>query len=110
MSNNSNTLLAVIAGSAIGAALGILYAPDKGTNTRRKIADQAAATKDTLAENAVDLKETVVSKLISEKDTLDTRMNNLVSDVSYKTEDVITTLEKKLSELKAKNKKLQKTS
>jgi hypothetical protein len=37
-------------------------------------------------------------------------MNHLVSDVSYKAEDVITTLEKKLAELKAKNKKLQKTS
>jgi len=34
----------------------------------------------------------------------------LVTDISYKTEDVISTLETKLAELKAKNKKLQKTS
>ena len=44
-----------------------------------------------------------------ERETLDTRVESLVSDISYKTEDVISTLEKKLAELKTKNKKLQKT-
>jgi gas vesicle protein len=33
----SNTLLALLAGVAIGAGLGILFAPDSGENTRRKI-------------------------------------------------------------------------
>ncbi|MFS4469757.1 YtxH domain-containing protein [Maribacter sp. 2210JD10-5] len=110
MSNNSNTLLAVIAGSAIGAALGILYAPDKGVNTRKKIAEQAAATKENIADTAIDLKDRVVNKVATEKQTLDTRVESLVSDVSYKTEDIINTLEAKLIQLKAKNKKLQKTS
>ncbi len=109
MNNSGNTLLAIIAGSAIGAALGILYAPDKGENTRRLIADQAAATRDNFADSAVDLKNRVASKMTDEKQTLDTRVESLVSDLSYKTEDVISTLEKKLSELKTKNKKLQKT-
>jgi len=36
-------------------------------------------------------------------------LENMVSDVSHKTEDVISTLEKKLAELKTKNKKLQKS-
>lgn len=111
MDNNSgNTLLAVIVGSAIGAALGILYAPDKGENTRKLIADQAAATRDSLSESALDLKNRVASKISDEKETLDTRVESLVTDISYKTEDVINTLENKLAELKAKNKKLQKTS
>jgi gas vesicle protein len=110
MNNNGNTILAVIVGSAIGAALGILYAPDKGENTRKMIADQAAATRDSLSESAIDLKNRVASRISDESQTLDTRVESLVTDISYKAEDVISTLEKKLSELKAKNKKLQKTS
>lgn len=33
----SNVLLGVLAGVALGATLGILYAPDKGASTRDKI-------------------------------------------------------------------------
>jgi gas vesicle protein len=110
MNNTGNTLLAIIAGSAIGATLGILFAPDKGEITRRKIADQAAATKDAITDNAQDLKDRMVKKVRSESESLESRMEGLVSDASYKTEDVIITLERKLAELKNKNKRLQKTS
>ena len=37
MSKKGNTLLAFLAGASIGALLGVLYAPDKGTNTREKL-------------------------------------------------------------------------
>ena len=37
MSNKSGTLLAFLMGAATGAILGILYAPDKGSNTRDKL-------------------------------------------------------------------------
>lgn len=107
MSNNENTLLGVIIGSAIGATLGILFAPDKGEITRQKLAEQAASTRDQLQEGAYDLRDKVASQISAKTETLETKMNSIVSDVSYKTEDVITTLETKLAELKAKNKKLQ---
>jgi gas vesicle protein len=37
MSRSSKTLWAFIVGAAAGAVVGILYAPDKGENTRSKL-------------------------------------------------------------------------
>lgn len=37
MSDSEKTLFAFLAGAACGAAAGILFAPDSGENTRKKI-------------------------------------------------------------------------
>jgi hypothetical protein len=39
--STEKTVLGVIAGLAIGSALGILFAPDKGTTTRRKLSKKS---------------------------------------------------------------------
>jgi gas vesicle protein len=39
MKNTSKVLIALGAGLAIGGLLGILFAPDKGSETRKKISD-----------------------------------------------------------------------
>ncbi|MBK7233022.1 MAG: YtxH domain-containing protein [Saprospiraceae bacterium] len=46
--SKSNVLIGVLAGVAIGAVLGILLAPAKGSKTRRKLSQKANATKDEL--------------------------------------------------------------
>lgn len=40
MNNTSKILLGFVAGAAIGGALGILLAPDKGSETRRRIVER----------------------------------------------------------------------
>ncbi|PQJ77448.1 YtxH domain-containing protein [Polaribacter glomeratus] len=108
MSNSSNTIVGLLAGTVIGATLGILFAPDKGTKTRRRISDEALSVKGRIVETASEFSDKVSSSVSSKKETLDAQLENVVSNVSHKAEDVISTLEKKLHELKEKNKKLQK--
>jgi gas vesicle protein len=46
--NNSKALLGFLAGAAVGAIAGILFAPDKGSNTRRKIATKTSDLADSV--------------------------------------------------------------
>lgn len=117
--NSSNTIVGILAGTAIGATLGILFAPDKGINTRQRISDEALAAKDRITESALAAKENIANRAMHLKDrvvesvatkklTLDEQVEQIVSDTSHKADDVITTLEKKLADLRAKNKQFQK--
>jgi gas vesicle protein len=47
---NSKTVIGILGGVAVGAALGILFAPDKGSNTRKKITKKSTDTADELKE------------------------------------------------------------
>ena len=40
MTNNAKIIAAVAAGIAVGATLGVLFAPDKGSETRKKMNDE----------------------------------------------------------------------
>jgi gas vesicle protein len=53
MNNNGKIILALLAGAAVGAALGILFAPDKGSATREKIKRKAGDIADDL-EDAIE--------------------------------------------------------
>jgi gas vesicle protein len=46
--NAGKVLLGVLAGAAVGASLGILFAPDKGSETRKKIVQKGVDLKDSV--------------------------------------------------------------
>jgi len=46
--SNSKLLLGILVGAAVGGALGILLAPDKGSETRRKIMEKGADLGDSI--------------------------------------------------------------
>ena len=98
---NGNGILALLVGAAIGVGLGILFAPEKGSETRQKIKD-----------GFDDLKNQAKSKMDfledETKEDLKDSIEDLLSNSSYKAEEAITFLEEKLAELKKQNAKLQK--
>ena len=58
----TNILLGFIAGAAVGAALGILFAPEKGKETRRKISEKSNDLADNIKDKFSDLVDGVKEK------------------------------------------------
>lgn len=59
MENYGKTIGALLFGAAIGAAIGILLAPDKGSETRKKLFDGAKDLTDNLKSKAGKFKDKV---------------------------------------------------
>lgn len=61
MNDNTKILVALLAGVAVGTALGILFAPDKGTDTRDKLSDALKNLGDTIKDRAAEEIENLTS-------------------------------------------------
>jgi gas vesicle protein len=106
--NTGKTVLALMAGAAIGAGVGILFAPDKGSRTREKIKDGFEDVKNDLKYKLKNASQEIKSRFSNAKYDLEDTYEDLISNMSNKTEDVISFLETKLSDLKNQNARLQK--
>lgn len=75
MSDNAKVVAALLAGLAAGAAVGILFAPEKGSETRDKLNDSLKDLGDALKERSAeqmehlnDFKEKMVAVMRSKMD------------------------------------------
>ena len=95
----NNSVLALLAGLAIGAGLGILFAPDSGKNTREKIKSGVDDYSDDLKAQLKDLSNKIRSKVAQSGNTNDL-IDDLLADANEETESLIANLEVKLALLK----------
>lgn len=97
MAKNSNSLLAFLTGAATGALLGILYAPDKGENTRDKLSyklDKYSKKLDDLIQEFVEGKE------MTEDNEARTEGQKIVNDAKEKAERLLDDVNGLISQIK----------
>ncbi|MFT7036684.1 MAG: gas vesicle protein [Cyclobacteriaceae bacterium] len=101
MSKKSNTFLAFLTGAATGAMLGLLYAPDKGENTRDKLSFQLDKYKkklDELLKEIMDGEQLVDSEAKQEG-------QKIVSDAKVKAERLLDDVNGLINKIKSGDEK-----
>ena len=105
---NDKTILALLAGAAIGVGLGILFAPDKGEKTREKIKGNLDDLTDDFKSKLNSAKDKVENQFDDSSQNLKEKLDGVLASTSEKADDVITFLEEKLADLKKQNAKFRK--
>jgi len=87
MNDSSKVLVGLLAGLAAGAALGLLFAPEKGTETRDKLSQSLKDLGDSIKDRAADeinnlsaLKDKVVGSV---KGKLQQAENEFADDIEH---------------------------
>jgi len=76
MKDNSKVVVALLAGLAAGAALGILFAPGKGDETRDKLSESLKNLGDSIRETAANEINNLVGMKDKIVDNIKTRFND----------------------------------
>lgn len=107
-SNTGQTLLALLTGAAIGAGIGILYAPDKGSKTRSKIDKERKKAQKKINKQFQDTKSNLTEHAQKAKYNFQQKLDDTLSSASHKADDILLAMEDKLEALRKQNAKLQK--
>lgn len=89
--------MAFVVGAATGAILGILYAPDKGSNTRDKLSYQLDKYKKQLE----DLLEDLVNGKMEVSSMAKEESKKVVSDARKKAEQLLTDVDDLIGQIKS---------
>jgi gas vesicle protein len=98
MSKGGSNFLMFLTGAAVGAAIGILYAPDKGINTRDKLSyrlDKYREMLESLLEDIAEGKELGLSTAKSDGE-------KVISSAKVKAEQLLSDVDELLSQIKHK--------
>jgi len=83
--NTGKILLGVLAGVAIGATLGILFAPDKGASTRKKISKK----KDEYADELEEKFDQFIDNITEKFETVKEEATRMTEKGKHKAEDFV---------------------
>ncbi|NLN26571.1 MAG: YtxH domain-containing protein [Bacteroidetes bacterium] len=102
-SNTGQTILALLTGAVIGAGIGILFAPYKGSETREKIGKGARNAQKNIKKKVNDASSVLGEKAKIAKENFEERLNETLYAASSKADEVLLAMEEKLEELRKKN-------
>lgn len=100
----------ILAGAAIGAAVGVLAAPEEGKETRKKIGDGLKSGSDHLMNSMDHIKSMIMGFVSSKATDFESSFSELIDKSDHKKEDIIASLERKLEELKKNDKSIANNS